>query len=383
MQPVRAKLKDICIKISDRNHTTPNYVSDGIPIISPTNFFGINNIDFANAKKISFEDHQLNKQKTDVRNGDLLLSRIGTIGLVRYIDFDIEFSILHSIVQIRPDNNIISGKYLYFVLKSPLIQKQFIGGIQSISVPDLGIKKIQNITVPVPPLSEQKRIVEILERVEKLKEKRSNLKSSFQLIQKSIFVKIFGDPNSPTERFNHEKIKNLLTLVNGRAFKSEEWSDNGYRIIRIQNLNNKNAPYNHFAGDISEKNFVNAGDLLLSWSGTPGTSFGAFFWTGEKAVLNQHIFNVKFNYELINPYFLRTFLNLKLSELIHKAHGGVGLQHITKAELNKIKILLPPIRLQREFESIIKKYEIISFKIQELENYNERLSNSIIQKTFS
>ena len=88
------------------------------------------------------------------------------------------------------------------------------------------------------------------------------------------------------------RIGDVFDLVNGKAFKPSDWSDVGDPIVRIQNLNDKNAPYNYCNTPCEEKYYLHGGELLFSWSGTPGTSFGAFIWHGGKAVLNQHIFIV-------------------------------------------------------------------------------------------
>src|SRR5699024_10137552 len=94
------------------------------------------------------------------------------------------------------------------------------------------------------------------------------------------------------------KIGELCELINGRAFKSSEWSKEGLPIIRIQNLIIPDASFNHFSGELDDKHKINTGDLLFAWSATPGTSFGAHVWTGEAAALNQHIFKVSFNEKL-------------------------------------------------------------------------------------
>src|ERR1035438_7846700 len=94
-------------------------------------------------------------------------------------------------------------------------------------------------------------------------------------------------------------IGSLCELINGRAFKPTDWSDTGLPIIRIQNLNNPRAKFNRFKVEVRSRFLVDTGALLFAWSGTPGTSFGAHIWSGEKAVLNQHIFNVLFDEQVI------------------------------------------------------------------------------------
>ncbi len=89
------------------------------------------------------------------------------------------------------------------------------------------------------------------------------------------------------------RLGDALQLVNGRAFKPDEWSENGVPIVRIQNLNNEAAPFNYCNTPVLEKFHIDSGDFLISWSGTPGTSFGAHIWSRGHAILNQHIFRVE------------------------------------------------------------------------------------------
>ena len=138
------------------------------------------------------------------------------------------------------------------------------------------------------------------------------------------------------------EIGGLCSLKNGRAFKPNEWQTSGLPIVRIQNLNNPASAFNHFQGEVDERNRLRGGELLFAWSGTPGTSFGAHVWRGGDAVLNQHIFRVDFDEALLDKRFFRSAINQKLSELIDVAHGGVGLRHVTKGVFEKTLVALPP-----------------------------------------
>ncbi|MFE0838474.1 restriction endonuclease subunit S [Achromobacter insolitus] len=142
-------------------------------------------------------------------------------------------------------------------------------------------------------------------------------------------------------------IGDVCDLVNGKAFKPSDWSKSGLPIIRIQNLNKPNVKFNHFDGEIEDRFLVEGGDLLFAWSGTPGTSFGAHLWDGPKAVLNQHIFNVRFDQKSLDRTFLRYAINQTLDEQIAKAHGGVGLRHVTKGKFEETEVLVPPLPEQR------------------------------------
>ncbi|GMV26426.1 MAG: hypothetical protein AMXMBFR58_24570 [Phycisphaerae bacterium] len=142
------------------------------------------------------------------------------------------------------------------------------------------------------------------------------------------------------------RVGDLVKLDNGFAFKPTDWKKSGLPIIRIQNLNNPEAAYNYCDREVPVRVLVSPGDLLFAWSGTPGTSFGAHIWRGEKAVLNQHIFNVRFDDGSIDRKFLRLAINQNLVEYIRAAHGGAGLAHITKGRFEQSQLLLPPLHEQ-------------------------------------
>lgn len=143
------------------------------------------------------------------------------------------------------------------------------------------------------------------------------------------------------------RVGDLCTLINGRAFKPTDWSNEGLPIIRIQNLNNPTSKYNYYDKEVEEKFYVSPGELLFAWSGTPGTSFGAHIWSGERAILNQHIFRVLIDEDLLDKAFIRYALNNALDGIIDQSHGGVGLGHITKGKFEDTRLLIPPSNEQR------------------------------------
>jgi type I restriction enzyme S subunit len=151
------------------------------------------------------------------------------------------------------------------------------------------------------------------------------------------------------------EVGDVLKLVNGRAFKPVEWSKTGLPIVRIQNLNNPDAPFNYFEGELPPKFLLDDGDLLFAWSGTPDTSFGAHIWHGGKAWLNQHIYKVQFDELQFDKKFLQLAINQNLSEYIRAAHGGAGLAHITKGQFEQSTLPAPPLSEQVQVVAEIEK----------------------------
>ncbi|MEI8672556.1 restriction endonuclease subunit S [Vibrio sp. SA48] len=74
-----------------------------------------------------------------------------------------------------------------------------------------------------------------------------------------------------------QQISDICTLQNGNSFKPHQWDTKGLPIIRIQNLNGSEN-FNYYSGEVNEKWLVETGQLLFSWAGTKGVSFGPFIW---------------------------------------------------------------------------------------------------------
>jgi type I restriction enzyme, S subunit len=162
-----------------------------------------------------------------------------------------------------------------------------------------------------------------------------------------------GEPDSEDVPFYVPKnwawvaVGDAMEMVNGKAFKAEDWCSEGTPIIRIQNLNNENAGFNRCKTEVDPRVHVHDGDFLISWSGTPGTSFGAFIWNRGFAYLNQHIFRCELVKGVFLKEFLRLAINARLDEMISHAQGAVGLRHITKGKLESIRLPLPPLAEQK------------------------------------
>jgi type I restriction enzyme S subunit len=151
------------------------------------------------------------------------------------------------------------------------------------------------------------------------------------------------------------RLGDVCDAINGRAFKSTEWRDTGLPIIRIQNLKDAGAEFNYFDGALDNRHRVSHGDLLFAWSGTPGTSFGAHIWKGSDAALNQHIFNIKFDQQLLDTRYFCLALNQNVSRYVAQAQGGVGLAHITKSKFLDSFIPFAPKAKQLELVAEIEK----------------------------
>lgn len=140
----------------------------------------------------------------------------------------------------------------------------------------------------------------------------------------------------------------LGTYINGRAFKPHDWGTSGLPIIRIQNLNTPDAPLDRYEGPIDDRHLIADGDLLISWS----ASLDAYIWERGPAALNQHIFRVVVNKELVTRDYLFYAVKYAMTGIRKRVHGAT-MQHVTKPEFVATRIPLPPLPEQQRIAAML------------------------------
>lgn len=171
------------------------------------------------------------------------------------------------------------------------------------------------------------------------------------------------------EHWEVRKLKHVTRFHNGIAFKPSDWAQSGIPIIRIQNLNGSNLFNYTKRSDLSDFLRIRPGDLLFSWSGNRGTSFGPFIWNREfDGYLNQHIFKLD-GYTLERTYFAHLLRAVTL-HIEERSHGIIGLVHVTKPELGAV---LVPVASSNEQHAIARFLEHADRQIRRYIRAKQRL----------
>src|SRR5690606_26039880 len=154
------RLGDVCEKITDGTHDTPEPTNEGVPFLTAIHIKeGF--IDFASCYFLPNEIHQKIYKRCNPELGDVLLVNIGAgVGTSAVVNVDYQFS-LKNVALLKPLKRQLIGEFLnYYQIysKGRLVKNLLNGGAQ----PFLSLKNISNLKIPLPPLSEQKRIAEVL-----------------------------------------------------------------------------------------------------------------------------------------------------------------------------------------------------------------------------
>lgn len=236
----------------------------------------------------------------------------------------------------------------------------------SLSVNDADLMALP---VPLPAgrssVAEQQRIADCLTSLDELIVAQARKVDALKAHRNVLMQRLFPHEGKITPRLRFPEFQNavqwsvrtigeMFQLVNGFAFKPEDWKLTGSPIIRIQNLNDPSAEFNYSQAPVPERNRIEPGDLLFAWSGTIGSSFGARIWNGPSGVLNQHIFKVLMDEQQISLQFSFLVLAKVEEDIAKRAHGfKSSFVHVKKSDLVKVKLLLPTLAEQERIASCL------------------------------
>lgn len=409
---VWCNLEQICEFITDGTHQTPKYSESGYIFLSSKNVT-TGKINWEEVKYISEELHNILYKRVSPKLDDILLAKNGTTGVAAIVDKDIIFDIYVSLAILRPFKKYINSKYLLYIINSSTTKNQFNKGLKGIGVPNLHLEQIRKVIFPLPPLSEQRRIVEKIEEllalVDDLETNKTDLQSYIkQTKSKVLEMAIRGelvpqDSNDEPASVLLERIKKeqksskskskttehnthyeeelpfdipenwvwcrlgeVCDFENGFAFSSDNYCSQGVPLIRISNIQNSKIDLKDvvFVDKIVDEKFiVEKGDLLIAMSGATTGKMGNYTFE-EKAYLNQRVGNIRIKAEsILYPKYRDFFMITKSNDVLKMAYGGAQ-PNISGKMIESLLLPLPPLAEQKR---IVEKIEHIFAVLDELE----------------
>ena len=181
------RLGEICKKITDGTHKTPKYTNSGIKFVSAKDIYN-KELDFSHCKYISESEHKELYKRCNPELNDLLISKSGSIGTVVLNNVTFEFSLFESLALIKYTQSELVPKFMKFAVQY-ICNNLTISDIKGVCVKHLHLNVLSGQTLGLPPLAEQK---EIVNKVETLLTKVKNIENQIQ-DRKSLSDKlIFG-----------------------------------------------------------------------------------------------------------------------------------------------------------------------------------------------
>ena len=285
--------------------------------------------------------------------------------VVKYIDFD--FVVGADGVKILSPKDFLNPKFLYYFVKSA-------------DIPSLGYsrhyKLLREKDVPIPPLSEQSRIVVELDLLTGIIDKQKAQLKELDTLAQSIFYDMFGDPIENPKGWKMKKLGDVCNVGSSRRIFANEYVESGVPFYRSKEVieKSKNKPISvelfisqERCEQLKQENGIpSVGDLLITAVGTIGEiwvvdSNQPFYFKDGNIIWLSSLST------LVSPSFFKFSLEKLIAEYKKKMTVGSAYSALTIVNLKKMEILLPPLALQQSFAD----------KIQSIENQKAKIKTSI------
>ena len=289
------------------------------------------------------------------RAGDIILGIRATIG--KKVLAGRQYCLGRGVagLRARPD---LDGRYLWHWLThaAPSLATKAKGAtFKQVNRQDIGA-----LHIPVPPVPEQKRIAEILDKADALRSKRRAALAQLDTLTQSIFLDKFGDPATNPKGWPVRTIRDLLGSASyGTSEKAEATGE--FPVLRMNNITRTgemdfaDLKYMELKEDQRERYLVRTGDVLFNRTNSAElVGKTAIYREANPMAYAGYLIRLRVNRKY-EPEYLAAFLNTVYSKRVLRSmcKSIIGMANINATELQALRIPVPPQPVQHEFAGCI------------------------------
>ena len=352
------QLKDVTSKISDGSHNPPKGIAySEYPMLSSKNIL-FDDFNYDSPRYLSKEDFDIENKRTDISDGDVLLTIVGTVGRTCCVQSPfIPFTLQRSVAVLKPKKEILISRFLMYALYSlsDLWENEAKGAAQK----GVYLKQLAALSIPTPPLAEQERIVERLDAAfAQIDELKSNAER--QLAEaRALFQSALTQAMQPKPGWQEKTLPDI-----------SENLDSIRVPVTKKNRSTGIYPYYGASGivDYVDDYLFDEDLLCISEDGANliMRTYPIAFPIKGKVWVNNHAHVLRFNNLTTQKYVEYYFEGLKLDEYV----TGAAQPKLTQKALNRIVINLPS--SINEQQKIVSYLDSLTNHVKELEEINRK-----------
>ncbi len=320
--------------------------------------------------------------------GDMLFAKMcATKKTLRLDEWTAQHLYSTGFFAVRANDSVIKPDLLHHLLASDYFLRQKDKHSSGATQKAITNKGLEKITVKVPPLEEQQKIADILDKVSDLIAKRRAQREHLDTLVKARFVEMFGDPVKNEKGWDTHPLEQRCNIITGNTPSRAE-SENYGDFIEWVKSDNLNTPYLYVTRAqeyLSEKGFkkcrfVEKNSLLLTCIAGSVQCIGNAAVTDRRVAFNQQINAVvPHEDEVLYLYTMILLSKPAIQYSINKSLKGI----LSKGQLSKMAFPFPPLALQQQFATFVTEVEKVKAKVKESEKTLEVLRHALMQEYFA
>ncbi|MDK0978730.1 restriction endonuclease subunit S [Clostridium perfringens] len=251
-------------------------------------------------------------------------------------------------------------------------------------------KYFDDIKIPVPSLEIQKNIADILDKAKSLASKRKEQIEELDLLVKSKFIEMFGDPVLNSKGWQKGKIADIIVKTQyGTSNKADEFNGD-FKVLRMNNITYdgnwdfKSIKYVNLDEKEQKKYLVYKGEVLFNRTNSKELVGKTAVYKEDEPMAYAGYLVKAIPNERANGEFISAYMNTKYvkDKLLNMAKNIVGMANINAEEFKKIDVYIPPIELQNQFANFVKQVDKLKFEMEKSLKELEDNFNLLMQKAF-
>ena len=308
----------------------------------------------------------------------IIVGRKGSINNPIYVEEN--FWNVDTAFGIVPSKESLLSKFFYYFCKKYDFTKHNV----AVTIPSLRRIDLLKIPIPVPPLSEQQRIVSELDLLSSIIEKKKAQQKEYDQLAQSIFYDMFGDPVTNEKGWEVKKLEDVCYHITDGDHMPPPKSDKGIPFITIANIDKdkRNLDFSNsffvpqeYYDNIKEERKARINDMLYTVTGSYGIP--VIIRTTRPFCFQRHIALIRPNQERVLTTFLFNWaLCPSVKAEADKVATGIAQKTVGLNSLRQFIVPLPPLPLQQSFASKIEAIERQKALIQQSITETESLFNS-------
>ena len=391
----KVRLGDVCEVLNGYAFKSEKYVDKGIRIIRITNV----QKGFIEDREPQFYpiEKKSEIEKYILQNDDLLISLTGNVGRVALLEERYLPAALNQRVgclRIKDKNTLKS--FLFHYLNSDYFENRCIVSAKGVAQKNMSTEWLKEFKIPLLPVSEQESISNTLDKMYKLISIRKQQLSKLDELVKARFVELFGDMKTNPNSYEVVRFEDCIEYMG-------DIGSNGANSVVVEHLDMKdeedyalmvrflNFTKNDFTDDVKyvskeaydffKKSQIFGGELIICKIGSAGQNY-VMPYLNRPVSLGLNQIMVRINKKVLMPYMYQ-YLHTEYGQmLIDSCINGAVTKSITKTELKKIPVVIPPIELQKQFTAFVEQTDKSKLEVQKSLEKLELLKKALMQKYF-
>jgi len=377
--------------VLDGTHGSPERTPTGIPVLSAANVKD-GRLSYATDRFTSEKEYEAYRRRLETRSGDVLLTIVGTIGRAAVVDDVRPHVFQRSVAVLRPRNNVLDSRFLFHTLNTSDTTRQLASRTNQSAQAGIYLGALKEVTVPVPPLPEQRRIADILDKADAIRRKRKEAIALTEQLLRSAFLHMFGDPVTNPKGWPVCSLEDLCSDVVDCPHTTPKYTGEPkvHPCIRTSDLQ-----FGFF--DWSTTKYVDSveyaeriarlrpepGDVFYS---REGERFGiaALLPNGVGACLGQRMMLLRANRTIASPAYVWGALNSAAvySQAMAEV-GGSTSPHVNVKAIRRFKVCRPPLPVQAEYSNVYANAVALRERHLRAAGEARELFSSLVQRAFS